>query len=322
MGAVYQVERISDGSRLALKMMKASVLEDPKAHRRFEREVQAGTEIKSDCVVRTLASGIDGESELPWLVMEYAEGMPLDTYVEEHHPVPREHVERITSQLFEAVGAGHAIGIVHRDLKPDNILVRTEDDGTPRIKVLDFGIAKNLNAATWRHTVKGLGTPIWTAPDQGKTGYVAMPRDDVWALGLLTYFLLTGRVYWQHANDARALVKLSMELVRSTIDPASVRAASVDRGDLIPHGFDDWFAKSVCREAEARFADANEAGAALQDVWAGRPMRASTTGSDGTATAESQVGARPTPMARRWLMVVGFAVLLIVVAVVSAILAR
>jgi len=259
MGAVYEVKRLDDGQRLALKLMSRLLLDDPKARRRFEREVQAGRAMDHPAVARVLDSGVDDRLGVPWLAMEFAEGTTLTAFVEDNGPLGHDASRCLLEQLFSAVGAAHRLGIVHRDLKPDNVMVARGEDGELVLKVLDFGIAKDLRALTGQHTAEGLGTPMWTAPDQGKAGYVAQPRDDVWALGLIAFFVWTGQIYWVHAKDNRSLVRLSMELLRSPIEAPSVRAAQLGVPDRVPEGFDAWFLRAVHRDAGERFEDASTA---------------------------------------------------------------
>jgi serine/threonine protein kinase len=148
---------------------------------------------------------------------------------------------------------------VHRDLKPDNIVVIEDDDAGVRLKVLDFGIAKSLSSATAISTSPGQGTPLWTAPEQTRMDDVPKPTADVWALGLLTFFVFTGKVYWLHAHGASSMVQLSMELVRNPIAPPSQRIAELEIANNFPSGFDEWFLRCVNRESAQRYPDAGQA---------------------------------------------------------------
>ena len=108
----------------------------------------------------------------------------------------------IFEQLCHAVGAAHRVGVVHRDLKPENIfLAQARRAGaTFMVKVLDFGIAKIVAEASTKQTA-AMGSPIWMAPEQADRSPVT-PATDVWALGLIAFYLLTGRPFWRSANDA------------------------------------------------------------------------------------------------------------------------
>src|SRR5690606_13663333 len=141
------------------------------------------------------------------------------------------------------------------------------DAALPQLKVLDFGIAKSLTSATAISTSPGQGTPLWTAPEQTRMDDVPQPTADVWALGLLTFYVITGKLYWLNAHGPTSMVKLSMELVRDPIAPATQRAQQLGLDVRLPVGFDEWFLRCVNREPRARFADANQALGALMRLY-------------------------------------------------------
>src|SRR5262249_17757476 len=141
------------------------------------------------------------------------------------------------------------------------------------LMVLDFGIAKEFQGLDVSATAPGLGTPLWVAPEQSREGYTAAPSADVWAFGLIAFFVLTGKLYWLHAADASSLADLALELMKSPIEPASQRARALGVTDALPAGFDAWFARAVARDPALRFADAGEANEALALVFAGRAER-------------------------------------------------
>jgi hypothetical protein len=170
----------------------------------------------------------------------------------------------IFEQLCHGVGAAHALGIVHRDLKPENIfLARSRAAGARFIvKVLDFGIAKIVSEVRAR-TTEAMGTPLWMAPEQTARGAAISPQTDVWALGLIAFFCLTGHLYWRSGEGEGASVqRVLRELLVDDLVSASARAHEL--GIRLPHWFDSWFRRCVHREPQARFQNANAAGAALR----------------------------------------------------------
>jgi eukaryotic-like serine/threonine-protein kinase len=175
----------------------------------------------------------------------------------------------IFEQLTHAVGAAHAAGIVHRDLKPENIfLARSMRAGSENtVKVLDFGIAKLVAEAHTSSNTAAMGSAYWMAPEQTEQAAPITPATDVWALGLIAYRLLTGKVYWRAAADPNTSVTMFLrELVLEPLPSASARAAQQGVKEFLPAGFDEWFGRCVTRDQRARFSNARAAGAALREL--------------------------------------------------------
>jgi tRNA A-37 threonylcarbamoyl transferase component Bud32 len=260
MGALYVVEQLSTRAQRALKLMQPELVSDVRLRQRFEQEATVGARIESDHVVKVLGAGVDATSETPWLVMELLEGEDLASYVQRTGPMPRAEVLRVFEQLCHAVRAAHAANIVHRDLKPENVfLARSRIVGVPWIvKVLDFGIAKVASEAKTSDTAT-IGSPMWMAPEQGTLGEPVTPRTDVWALGLIAFYLLTGTSFWNGARDGTTnLMMLMREIMVDPIPSASQRAVEVGRAGAVPAGFDAWMTRAVVRDPMSRFADAGQ----------------------------------------------------------------
>ncbi len=262
MGAVYVAEQVSTGKPRAVKVMLPALVADPALRKRFEQEARIGSMIESEHVVEVVGAGIDGPTGLPWLAMELLQGEELAKVVETRGPLPVQDVLVIFEQLCHAVGAAHRVGVVHRDLKPENVfLAQAHRAGASyMVKVLDFGIAKIVAEASTKQTA-AMGSPIWMAPEQADQSPIT-PGTDVWALGLIAFYLLTGRPYWRSANDDNATIpQVLKEVLFEPIVPASVRTAEL--GTSLPLGFDAWFVRCVARDPLNRFPDATQAGAAL-----------------------------------------------------------
>jgi serine/threonine protein kinase len=266
MGSVYVVEQLSTGRERALKLMHPQFVADPNNRRRFADEARAGSRIESDHVVEVIASGVDEASGVPWLAMELLHGETLFERVEKRGAVPPAEAYEILRQVCHALGAAHRAGLVHRDVKPENIfLASTRREGASvMVKVLDFGIAKVIQDA--RGTATGsMGTPLWMAPEQSDPHGQIGPPTDVWAIGLVAFYLLTGRSFWTTGSLSGSSVAAMMrEMLFEPLPPASVRAAALGVGSLVPTGFDPWFARAVQREASARFPDASAAAQTLE----------------------------------------------------------
>ena len=265
MGAVYVVRQRSTGWPRALKLMHPGLLRDAASRQRFEQEASIGSRIPSDHVVKVVAAGIDAATGTPWLAMELLEGETLEACARRGPMTPRELLA-IFEQLCHALAAAHRQGIVHRDLKPENVfLARTQTMGMPFVvKVLDFGIAKIREAAQTALTAP-LGTPLYMAPEQYAGSGIDLPTD-VWALGLIAFYLLTGNLYWLTPRRASASAHQMMyEVCHEPIVAASARAAQLGTVAL-PDGFDGWFSRCVAPHPSQRFSHAGEAMDALRAV--------------------------------------------------------
>ena len=267
MGAVFVVEQLSTGAQRALKVMRHEIVADAGLRDRFLQEARVGARIASDHVVQVIAAGIDPRGDLPWLAMELLVGEEVDQRVRRQGPMPRGDVAEVAKQLCHALSAAHAVGVVHRDLKPNNLfLAQSRTAGAPfSLKVLDFGIAKVIEEAQSTGTMS-LGTPLWMAPEQTERKGFVGPGTDLWAFGLIVFFVITGKPYWLAASEANTGVQTLMrEMLFEPIVPPSRRAAELGVGHTIPAGFDEWFLRLVERDPQRR---ESQAGRALQGLLA------------------------------------------------------
>lgn len=255
MGTVYIAEQLSTGGRRAVKVMRPELLSTQRLRERFEQEARIGGRIESEHVVQIVSAGVDEPTATPYFAMELLEGRDLLDHVRHHGPIPSGELVSIFEQLCHGVGAAHRLGIVHRDLKPENIFLSKSRRArvTYMVKVLDFGVAKVVAEAS--AGTGAVGTPFWMAPEQAEVrGSRIGPRTDIWALGLIAFFALTGRIYWLTAKDPKVQVAMLLrELLMAPLAPASVRAKELGFEDPLPPGFDAWFARCVTREPIDRF---------------------------------------------------------------------
>ena len=257
MGAVYVVDQLSTGKARALKVMKPEIAQDADGRRRFELEARVGARIESDHVVEIHSAGVDDGT--PYIVMELLDGEDLGSRMT-RGPLSASEVREVLEQLCHAVAAAHAADIVHRDLKPENVfLARTKragGDARVVVKVLDFGIAKHVaESATRGQTVGMIGTPMWMAPEQTEPGKTT-PAADVWALGLILYYVTTGHLYWLAAENPEAtLTQLLKEVVMGPLPMASTRAHAQGAPRIAPE-LDAVIARCLVRDPKQRFANA------------------------------------------------------------------
>lgn len=294
MGVVYLVEQLSVGARRALKLMRARLLENPGYRERFLREARIAVGIPSDHVVQVLGAGV--ASGFPWIAMEYLRGEDLAESAARSGPVGPTIVREILEQLCHGLSAAHDLGVVHRDMKPENIFlaVPRRTGAAFTVKILDFGIAKAMAGAT--ETLQ-VGSPGWMAPEQASGAERIGPYTDTWSLGLIVFWLLTGKSYWLRANEPDTdAMSLLYEAAFGDLPPASTRAAQLGLAVTLPAGFDHWFARCVVRRVGERFPAAREAMDALRPVLApASTTRLPATLPMGTGTAPMSLAARVNP---------------------------
>jgi serine/threonine protein kinase len=225
MGEVYAAEGIPSGARVAVKVLRPEFLADPLVRARFADEGRTCMRLIHPNIVRVVdcATAEDGS---PYIVMDLLEGVPLGAYTQSGERVPTAQAVPILHGILAGLAAAHAQGIVHRDLKPDNVFLTRDSGGTFMVKVLDFGIAKVMDAAggMGNRTRKGmlLGTPAYMSPEQVKSASDVDPRADLWSAGVIFYEMLTGRVAFPAPTEyARLLAVLTAEPEPiERIDPA------------------------------------------------------------------------------------------------------
>ncbi|MEN9592737.1 MAG: hypothetical protein RJA21_1211 [Gemmatimonadota bacterium] len=186
---VFRAEHATHGT-VALKVLREKLQHDKTAVARFLREAQFGARVEHPNIVRTLDYG-QSDSERYYLAIEWAGGDILDKFAEKSGPLPSKEVYGILSQICSAVQAAHDVGIVHRDLKPENVMY---DSATHHVKVLDFGIAADTDAAPDQRLTRAgffVGTLMYVAPES-LSGELVGPAADQYSLATIAYFLLTG----------------------------------------------------------------------------------------------------------------------------------
>jgi serine/threonine protein kinase len=264
MGAVYEVVDDNTAASRALKVMLPSLLADAEQRGRFALEARVTGTIESDHLVRVADSGTDEATGSPFLVMELLRGEDLGDLVARRGPLPPAEVATYLGQASLALDKTHAAGVVHRDLKPPNLFLTRRDDGSPCVKILDFGIAKVV--AQNQAKTRALGTPLYMAPEQFSGEGSISIRTDLYALAHVAYTLLAGEPYWLEESKADdSFYELLMKIMAGATEPPSVRAAR-RKGVLLPKAFDAWFFKATLPAAQGRFDQASAQTAALVDV--------------------------------------------------------
>jgi len=201
MGSVYEAQPLTPDSQpntsLAVKVLAVEFLADEDIKNRFVEEGRTCQRLIHPNIVRVFDVGT-AEDGTPYIVMEMLDGVPLSAYTRSGGRVPLAQAGIILQGILAGLSAAHAQGIVHRDLKPENVFLAREPNGAFTAKILDFGIAKVMDAAggMGNKTRTGvlLGTPAYMSPEQIKNAKDVDARADLWSAGVMLYEMLTGRV--------------------------------------------------------------------------------------------------------------------------------
>jgi len=245
MGCVLAAEHLLLGGRVALKFMAD---EGASSGARFMREARSAQALASEHVVRVFDVGV--ERGLPYLVMELLEGTDLAAWLRRTGPLPVPEAVDYVLQACAGVAAAHAQGIVHRDLKPSNLFRTLRTNGRPLIKVLDFGISKELERVEREATAPRslLGSPHYMSPEQLRNPRSVDARTDVWSLAVTLYTLLRGEPPFVGENVAELSISIA------TDEPKSLREAAPE----VPRALELVLLEALEKRPEARIASVVE----------------------------------------------------------------
>ncbi|WP_437893219.1 protein kinase domain-containing protein [Sorangium sp. So ce124] len=193
MGVVVAARHVDLDELRAIKLLLPQTLRDAHAKERFLREARAAVRVRGEHAVRVHDIGELPTGEL-FMVLELLSGANLKQIVQARGPLPVEEAATYVIQASKALAEAHALGIVHRDIKPANLFLTQRPDGSPCVKVLDFGISKQIASDDMELTATGalLGSPLYMSPEQMVRTKEVDGRSDIWAMGVSLYELVTG----------------------------------------------------------------------------------------------------------------------------------
>jgi eukaryotic-like serine/threonine-protein kinase len=242
MSTLYRATDQRNNRQVALKVPHPEMEADPILLERFKREEEIGQTLDHPGVVKTF----DGESRSRvYMVIEWVHGKLLRAILNEEKGLPIERAVKITLNICDALDYMHKHGIVHRDLKPENVMVDEQDN----IKLIDFGIAMKEDARrlTFVNLSPALGTPDYISPEQVK-GQRGDQRSDIYALGIMLYEMLTGRVPFVGSNPLASMNE------RLLIDPPAPRELN---SEISPE-LEEILYRALERDPRHRYANAHE----------------------------------------------------------------
>jgi serine/threonine protein kinase len=255
MGTVYATDgRGENGAPLAVKILNPECMDNIDIVKRFIDEGRAGQKLIHPNIIRVFDVAV-AESGAPYIVMELLSGVPLNAYTSNGQRVPIVQACTVIQGILSALSVAHSLGIVHRDLKPENVFL-AQEKGLFVVKLLDFGIAKVMDAAggIGSRTKTGvlLGTPAYMSPEQIMSTKDVDARSDLFSVGVLAYEMLTGKPAFPAPTE---YAKLSAVLGTTpapmeTIDPELIRLKGVVE-------------KAMQKARDARFSSALEMSQAL-----------------------------------------------------------
>ncbi len=222
MGIIVEATHLQLGTLVAVKVLRANALEKPEIAERFAREARAAAQLRNEHICRVHDYGTLDDGAPVW-VMELLEGRDLGTLVDQEGPLPVELVAHYVLQTCSGIAEPHARGMIHRDLKPANLFLERKPDGSPSIKILDFGIAK-FETVDFKltETTSVVGSPSYMAPEQLRSSKGVDTRTDIWALGVVMYELLTEKQPFTGDSMTELALNISGEPpapLPATIDP-------------------------------------------------------------------------------------------------------
>jgi serine/threonine-protein kinase len=265
-GAVFRGKQIATGREVALKILHPHNSSDQTIIARFKREAEACSKLRDVHTVTTYDFD-ETEDGILYLAMELLRGRSLHHLQKSDGVLKPERVLGILDQVSQSLGEAHANGIVHRDMKPENVFIETRpgagNQSEDYVKVLDFGIAKMISGEKEVQALTAVGQTLGTlefmSPEQLR-GQKLDGRSDIYALGMMSYEMLTGVLPFQSAKSPIEIINFHMKQQ----PPAPSKLAEEKKAGLkIPQAVDDIILKRVAMNRDDRFADTTELRAAI-----------------------------------------------------------
>jgi predicted ATPase len=258
MGRVYRAFDCKVEEEVALKLLKPEIADNKKTIKRFRNELKLARKITHKNVCRMYDFHEEGKT--PFITMEYVQGENLKVFIQKQVILPEEKTIHIAQQICRGLSEAHELGVVHRDLKPQNIMIDKEGNA----KVMDFGIARSVEAKGMTQTGMMIGTPDYMSLEQAE-GNEADHRSDIYSLGIILYEMVTGKVPFEGDTALSVALKHKTEMPP---DPKEIN-------DQVSEELSSVILKCLEKDSEARFQSVNELLAELKNIEEGLPL---TTG--------------------------------------------
>jgi serine/threonine-protein kinase len=247
MGIVVQATHVELEHPVAIKLLQPGLVHRGQVVQRFLREAQLASRLTSEHVARVIDLGTL-DSGAPFMALEYLEGQDLSRMPRSQRTIGG--TVDLVLQACEALAEAHALGIVHRDIKLANLFVARRADGSPLLKVLDFGTCKSVLGSSLTAVDTVLGTPMYMSPEQIQCSRTVDHRSDIWSLGVVLYRLLQGAPPF----DSDTFRGVAFKVVHEPLPRLSVP---------VPSGLDDVVHRCLEKDPARRFQDVAELAHAL-----------------------------------------------------------
>lgn len=251
MGKVYLAEQAPLGRRCAVKVLDPNSDADPEFCRRFYREASTAARLTHPNTVTVFDYGRTSD-DIYYIAMEYLEGKTLHRTIRDEMGLEEPRVISIASQICRSLREAHSIGIIHRDLKPANVLLVRHGDEQDFVKVLDFGLVKQLGESPddqLTQTGLFMGSPKYMAPEQIH-GHAVDARTDVYALGVMMFEMLTGRVPFERPTNVGVLM--------AHVSERPPRLADVKPGIVVSRALEDVVMRCLEKQPDDRVASMSD----------------------------------------------------------------
>ncbi|MDR2508524.1 MAG: Stk1 family PASTA domain-containing Ser/Thr kinase [Candidatus Ancillula sp.] len=262
--------------KVAIKVLKQQLSDDPVFLARFRREAQSAASLNNPNIVAVYDSGeevrkneVGLDVHLPYIVMEYVEGKTLREILQQEGRLSVKDSSEVVEKVLNALAYSHKNGIIHRDIKPGNVMITN----TGEVKVMDFGIARAIvdSGNTMTQSQGVVGTAQYLSPEQAR-GETVDSRSDLYSVGCLLFELLTGRPPF--IGDSP--VAIAYQHVREN----PPKASSIN--ESVPTIFDVIISKALAKDVDARYGDASQFSADLKAAISGQPISSAIGDSDAT----------------------------------------
>jgi serine/threonine-protein kinase len=253
MGAVYEAENTWTGRRVAIKLLLPELATREDVVPRFLQEARAASQLRHESIVDVLDMGRDGDDGALYIVQELLSGIDLRARLDRDGALSASACCAVVAPILRALEVAHAAGVIHRDIKPENIFLSTTSEQSTVPKLIDFGIAKILDAepGVALHKTKtgtALGTPYYMSPEQARGDTAVDARADLWSMGAVLFEACVGHRPFEASTFTLLVVKILTE------DPPRAD----QRNPAVSRALADVIAKALTRDRDQRFASARE----------------------------------------------------------------